>query len=85
MSVYYKVLCDSCREKCYAASEIAGGWVCHMGDSHTCLPPFLAWHCGCALRVVSEFENAYDNDYTQWGDGSVRYLFGRKKPADKRG
>lgn len=74
MSTYYFLVCDRHEEYTDAASRTAGGGICHLANSTDTLLPFLVSHCGCNLRVISEYHKDREKimtEYTEWTEDNI--------------
>ena len=56
MSTYYFMVCVDHLKRCDAASQVAGGGVCQLGESVAPLLRFIVEHCGCRMQSVSEHD-----------------------------
>ena len=66
MRTYYYMACDDHMEITDAASDKAEGCF-HMGNSEDTLLPFIIYHAGCKVRIISEHQNeSWNFTYREW-------------------
>ena len=77
MSTYYYMVCDKHLERTDFCSRTAGGiGQAALGDSPETLGPFAVTHCGCPVRIVSEYENdSYDARFKDWTAENVDEMY----------
>jgi hypothetical protein len=83
LSTYYFIVCDDHKERTDAASRSAGGYGA-LVDSPKTLTAFIIAHCGCKIRIVSEYEDAgYSEDFRDWTSETVSEEITRAQEDDR--